>query len=130
MLYWEVCMSKRILIVDDDADSRKLVGRMLEQLGHTPIQFGSGAAALKYLDSHEVELALLDVVMPEMDGYRLLDTLRSSVDRGATPVIMITAKDKDRDFTEGYQHGADYYLTKPFTLEQLRYGLQMLLQQR
>ncbi len=120
-------MSKKILVVDDDTDSRKLVAHMLEQLGYTPVQFGTGSTALKYLDTNTVELALLDVMMPDMDGYRILDTLRSSAERGTTPVIMITAKDKDRDFLEGYQHGADYYLTKPFTLEQLRYGLQMLL---
>lgn len=121
-------MSKKILIVDDDADSRKLVAHMLEQLGYTPVQFSTGATALKYLDTNTVELALLDVMMPEMDGYRILDTLRSSTEQGSTPVIMITAKDKDRDFLEGYQHGADYYLPKPFTVEQLRFGVQMLLQ--
>jgi DNA-binding response OmpR family regulator len=118
---------KLILVVEDDADSRGAICTMLESLGFAHLSFGSAAEALAGIAGTRPDLALLDVMMPGMNGYELLAKLRESGEFAELPVIMITAKDSDSDILEGYQHGADYYITKPFTSRQLEYGLRIFL---
>jgi CheY-like chemotaxis protein len=121
-------MPKNILIVDDDPDNRTALCAMVQALGHSPVDFGSGKAALAFLDSTpNLDLILLDVMMPEMNGYELLGRLRTLEAFGTIPVVMVTACDTDSQVLQGYQQGADYYITKPLTLEQLRYGLELHL---
>lgn len=120
-------MSKSILVVEDDVDARMALCAMLEGLGYSPIPFGSGKDALDGIGQHKIDLALLDVMMPEMNGYELLKSLREIPEYKKLPIIMVTARDDDSDVLEGYQYGADYYITKPFTTEQLRYGLELYL---
>ncbi|MCB0310271.1 MAG: response regulator [Bdellovibrionales bacterium] len=122
----EYC-NKTILVVEDDEDSRNTICTMLEAFGFKFISFPSGKAALEGLRGKTVDLALLDIMMPEMSGYELLEKLREWESFATTPVIMVTAKDQDSEILEGYQHGADYYITKPFTAKQLEYGLRMFL---
>ncbi|NDC37585.1 MAG: response regulator [Proteobacteria bacterium] len=116
-----------VLVVEDDHDSRGAICTMLESLGHAHISFGSAAEALASIQGRHIDLALLDVMMPGMNGYELLTKLRTSPEFEELPVIMITAKDTDQDVLEGYQHGADYYITKPFTARQLEYGIRIFL---
>ena len=66
-------------------------------------------------------------MMPEMNGYELLKQIRGISGFENLPVIMVTAKDEDSEIIEGYQFGADYYITKPFTAKQLEYGLKLFL---
>lgn len=120
-------MSKQILVVEDDADNRFALCAMLQGLGYTPVDFGSGKEALAGIDGQKIDLALIDVMMPEMNGYEVLAALKERAELKGLPIIMVTARDDDSDVLHGYQHGADYYITKPYTSEQLRYGLELYL---
>jgi CheY-like chemotaxis protein len=120
-------MSKTILVVEDDADNRLALCAMLQGLGHTPLSFGSAREALDGLKGVQFAVALLDVMMPEMNGFELMKELKAMPEYKDVPIIMVTARDDDSDVLQGYQHGADYYITKPYTTEQLRYGLELYL---
>lgn len=118
---------KRILVVEDDDDSRSTLCTMLEALGHTFMAFGSPTEAAEQLATMQCDLALLDIMMPEMNGFELLEKIKQVSHLASIPVIMVTAKDKDDDVLEGYQTGADYYITKPYTTEQINYGIQLFV---
>ncbi|MBX7143579.1 MAG: response regulator [Oligoflexia bacterium] len=122
-------MSKKgtILVVEDDADSRSAICTILEALGYSHVSFASGKEALANIKNHQIDLALLDIMMPEMDGYELLREMRKIPSFKELPVIMVTAKDQDSEILEGYQFGADYYIPKPFTSKQLEYGIKLFL---
>ena len=119
--------NKNILVVEDDSDARMLLCLMLESLGLTPIPFESGQCALEKIAELDISLAMLDVMMPNMNGYELLEKLKSFDHFVNVPIIMVTAKDKDTDVMEGYQFGADYYITKPYTLDQIKYAINLYL---
>ena len=116
-----------MLVVEDDADSRTAICTILESLGFGHLSFGSAKEALAGIKGKEIDVALLDIMMPEMNGYELLKEIRKFEEYREIPVIMITAKDTDTEILEGYQHGADYYITKPFTAKQLEYGIKIFL---
>jgi DNA-binding response OmpR family regulator len=87
----------------------------------------SGVDALEVL-THEVpDLVLLDVMMPQMSGIEVLERIKTTHATSRVPVIMVTAKIQDDDVLTGYQHGADYYITKPCTAKQLLYGIGLVL---
>ncbi len=123
-------MSKKILVVEDDNDSREALCTILEFLDYETISFGSPKEALEKLQegSHDLDLALLDIMMPEMSGYELLEELKKNPSLKDIPYIMVTAKDQDSEILTGYKSGADYYITKPFTSEQIKYGLKLFLE--
>jgi DNA-binding response OmpR family regulator len=116
-----------ILVVEDDNDSREALCAVLEKLGYTPISFGDSTQVISGIKGQKLDLALLDIMMPKMNGYELLQELKNIPELKELPVIMVTAKDKDEEVLSGYQHGADYYITKPFTAQQLEYGIKIFL---
>ena len=118
---------KTILVVEDDGDIRAALTTMLEALGFAHASFASAKEALAALKGLKIDLALLDIMMPEMNGYELLKEIKKVPELKELPVIMVTAKDQDSEILEGYQFGADYYITKPFTVKQLEYGLKIFL---
>ena len=118
---------KTILVVEDDSDTRAAICTMLETLGFKHVSFPSAKEALNGIKGLKLDLALLDIMMPEMNGYELMKELKQLPDFKEMPVIMVTAKDQDSEILEGYQIGADYYITKPFTVKQLQYGLKIFL---
>ena len=118
---------KKILVVEDDKDTNAAICTMLEQLGYEHVSFGSAKEALVGVKGSGVALALLDIMMPEMNGYELMKALKGIPEFKDIPVVMVTAKDQDSEILEGYQVGADYYITKPFTMRQLQYGLRIFL---
>lgn len=118
---------KVILVVEDDSDSRAALCTMLEALGYSHLSFASGKEALAAVKGQNIDLALLDIMMPEMNGYEVLRQLKQIPDFKDLPCIMVTAKDQDSEILEGYQYGADYYITKPFTTKQLEYGIKIFL---
>jgi len=118
---------KTVLVVEDDTDSRLTLCTMLEALGFQHASFASAKEALKGIQGKKFDVALLDIMMPEMNGYELLTELRKIPDFKELPVIMVTAKDQDSEILEGYQYGADYYITKPYTTKQLEYGLKIFI---
>ena len=105
---------QKILVVEDDNDSRETLTYMLEGLGYSVVAFASGTEALKDTESLEFDLALLDIMMPGMNGYEVMNALKANPKFSALPIIFVTAKDQDSEVIEGYQGGADYYITKPF----------------
>jgi CheY-like chemotaxis protein len=123
---------KLILVVEDDTDSRSALCTMLEALGFEHLNFSSGKAALvglaeAYAAGKRPDLALLDIMMPEMNGYELLAQMKQKPEFKSLPIIMVTAKDQDSEILEGYQFGADYYITKPFNARQLEYGIKIFI---
>ncbi len=120
-------LNKNILVVEDDADARDTLCMILVSLGYTPVPFADAKEALAGLQDQKIDLALLDILMPEMNGYELLEELRKIPAYTDTPVIMVTAKDGDSEILEGYKYGADYYITKPYTAKQLEYGIRLFL---
>jgi CheY-like chemotaxis protein len=119
--------TKLVLVVEDDPDSRATLCVMIEALGFTPLAFPGGKEALAGIVGKQLSLAFLDVMMPEMNGYELLDKIKEDDQFSSLPVILVTAKDQDSDVLEGYQHGADYYIPKPYTLDQIKYAVKTFL---
>lgn len=106
-------MSEKILIVDDDIDSLKLIGLMLQRHGYEIVAANAGSQALSKASSDHPDLIILDVMMPDMDGYEVCRRLRANPETQAIPIIMFTAKTLVDDKVQGFEAGADDYLTKP-----------------
>jgi CheY-like chemotaxis protein/MinD-like ATPase involved in chromosome partitioning or flagellar assembly len=106
-------MPERILVVDDDVDTLRLVGLMLQRQGYHIIAASSGRQALSMARSDDPDLIILDVMMPDMDGYEVTRRLRADQATAAIPIIMFTAKSQIDDKVTGFEVGADDYLTKP-----------------
>lgn len=104
-------MKQRILVAEDDGDIRSLLKLYLESEGFEVIAAGDGQAALEAAKAQEPDLAILDVMMPKMDGYQLIRALR---ERSDLPVLMLSAKSQDNDKILGLNLGADDYIAKPF----------------
>ena len=124
-------MSKRVLIVDDDPMIRDVLSTMLGAEGYETVTAENGKQAATILDSEERPLnyclIVLDVMMPEMNGLDLLTRLKLHTHTQNIPVLMLTGEDKNDDMMVGYSCGADYYITKPFTRQQLQFGLKTVL---
>lgn len=103
---------KTILIVDDEERIRKMLRLMLENRDYRVFEASNGSEALKAFSAVSPDLVILDVMMPEMDGFTCLKEIREQSD---IPVLMLTAKGEDYDQVEGLQGGADDYVIKPFT---------------
>src|SRR5215468_4464966 len=116
----------RILVVDDNADSVAIMQTILENRGYEVTVALTGAAALEQLKAKPTDLVLLDVMMPEMSGLEVLEQIKADAATRSVPVILVTAKTHDDDVLSGYQYGADYYITKPFTAKQLVYGIDLV----
>lgn len=104
-------MGYQILIADDEAEIRDLLRLYLEKDGYTVIEAEDGAEALEQMKNHEISLAVLDVMMPGIDGFRVLQQIRKEWN---IPVIILSARVSDNDKILGLDLGADDYLAKPF----------------
>ena len=106
-----------IMIVEDDANQRKLMATVLEQYGYNVLQATDGIDALDVLDKKHVDLIILDIMMPRMDGFEFTETLRQS---GCNlPILMVTAKQSPVDKRKGFIIGTDDYMTKPVDEEEM-----------
>ena len=105
-----------ILVVDDDDDIRALVGELLERAGHGVIKAPDGESALKLFYSRKPDLVVLDVSMPGLDGWEVLNRIRELSD---VPVLMLTARAEELEKVRGLRAGADDYVTKPFGRQEL-----------
>jgi two-component system alkaline phosphatase synthesis response regulator PhoP len=120
-------MKDTILVVDDSKDIALISARMLTQRGFAVITACDGQEALAIVARQRPSCMLLDVMMPRMSGLDVLKALKADPATASIPVIMVTAKTTDDDVMHGYQQGADYYITKPFTADQLLYGINLVL---
>ena len=118
-----------ILAVDDNDDSLRIIQAVLENNGYEVTLARNGREAHEQVELEIPRLILLDVMMPEMSGLEVLEQVRENPTTTRVPVIMLTAKAQDEDVISGYQKGADYYITKPFTSKQLLYGIRLVLNQ-
>jgi pilus assembly protein CpaE len=106
-------MTEKILVVDDDLESLKLISLMLRRQGYEVIVANSGSQALLKADIERPNLIILDVMMPDMDGYEVCRRMRANANTRPIPIIMFTAKTLIDDKVAGFEAGADDYLTKP-----------------
>lgn len=119
-----------ILVVEDEAGIARMVQVLLEARGFSTIVTHSGSEALQRLADHPVDLVLLDVMMPGMDGYEVCRRLKADERWRHLPVVMLTAKDTSRDMVLGLEIGADDYITKPFNTDELIARIKVLLRVR
>jgi DNA-binding response OmpR family regulator len=103
-----------ILIVDDEPDIRSILDILLTSKGYSTLQADSGKAALDLVARHHPDLVLLDIIMPDMDGYQVARQLREDPETREMPIIMISARNEDIDEVLGLELGADDYIRKPF----------------
>lgn len=122
--------SQRVLIIDDDAEALRLVGIMLERKGYAIVVAASGRQALEKAVETQPDLIVLDVMMPDMDGYQVAAQLRQHPTTENTPILMFTAKTTVNDKIAGFQAGADDYLTKPIHPAELITHVEALLQRK
>jgi len=120
-------MSERILIVDDDVDTLRLVGLMLQRQGYQVIAASNGTQGLAKAFEERPNLILLDVMMPDMDGYEVTRRLRKNPATASIPILMFTAKTQLDDKVTGFEVGADDYLTKPTHPTELQAHVKTLL---
>lgn len=114
-----------ILVVEDDRNTRKLLSAILSNNGYNVLTATDGEDALSVLEHSHVDLMVIDVMMPKMDGYELTATLR---DAGSQiPMLMLSAKQQVADIKQGFLVGIDDYLTKPFDFEELLLRIKALL---
>ena len=118
-------MSARVLIADDDRAIREALDRALSLEGYDVVQANDGNAALALIESAQPDVAILDVMMPNIDGLTVCRVLRA--ERNRLPVLMLTARTKTPDRVAGLDAGADDYLAKPFDLDELFARLRALL---
>ncbi|MEM8909325.1 MAG: response regulator transcription factor [Bacteroidota bacterium] len=115
----------RILLVEDETNIRELVKMNLELEGYEVISTGNGKEAIKLFHGQHFDLLILDVMLPEVNGFQICEQVRLS--NMTVPIIFLTAKDTALDRVSGLKMGADDYLTKPFNLEELLLRIQNLL---
>ena len=118
-------MNSRILLVEDEENLREAIKLNLELEGYEVEEADTGMKALRKTEEQRFNLIILDVMLPEMDGFTVCQKIRmSDID---TPVIFLTAKDTSQDKVAGFKHGGDDYLTKPFNLEELLLRVKVLI---
>ncbi|MBX9935065.1 MAG: response regulator [Burkholderiaceae bacterium] len=120
-------MPKTILTIDDKTDIRRLVRMTLEFDGYTVLEASSGAEGLALARKRKPDLILLDVMMPEMDGFEVGRILRNDPELTTIPVVMITALDGQADRATGLSTGVRAYLNKPFSPVELLQLIKRLL---
>lgn len=117
---------RRVLIIEDDLTISGNLFSFLETRGFVPDAAYDGRTALTMLSEQRFDVVILDIGLPGMDGYKVLQTLRKQY-RLAVPVLMLTARDSLDDKLAGFSHGADDYLSKPFALAEVQARLQALI---
>jgi len=120
-------MPARILVVDDDNEHARMVQTMLETTGYQTSVVNGGRAALQQTRDAQPDLMILDLVMPGMDGWQVLEQLRAEASTASLPVILLTAKNEAADVAMSWHMGADLYLTKPFSAPALLSFVERLL---
>jgi DNA-binding response OmpR family regulator len=119
-----------VLAADDDEDILELIVFRLEHSGYTVLQARDGAEALDLARRSRPDLAVLDVMMPKLDGFELTRRLREDESTSKMPIILLTARTQEADVQRGFDAGADDYLRKPFSPQELRARVQAILGRR
>lgn len=123
-------LPNHILVVDDHVVARRIIMRILDQAGYDVTGVGSGMEALDVFQRERVDLAILDIGMPEIDGFTLLRMLRELPDGSNLPVIMLTASGRDEDVYAARAAHVDHFLTKPSSSQIIMQTVRDLLEGR
>jgi DNA-binding response OmpR family regulator len=116
--------SPTILLVDDEDSVRKVLTFPLEKDGYTVVQAADGEEALRQFEAATIDLVVLDIMLPRLDGLEVCKRLRAT---STVPIIMLTARDDELDKVIGLELGADDYITKPFSIREFRSRVRALL---
>lgn len=108
-----------ILVADDEEDVRELVAYRLTRSGYGVVEAIDGQQALELARDRKPDLAVLDVMMPRLDGYELTRKLRAEESLRSLPIILLTASAQENDVSRGFEAGADDYMKKPFNPDEL-----------
>ena len=119
-----------VLVADDDDDIRDLVAFRLDRAGSEVLRAGDGQEALDLAKEHKPDLAVLDVMMPKLTGYDVTRELRADAATSRIPVILLTARVQEADVARGFEAGADDYVKKPFSPQELKARVQAVLGRR
>jgi pilus assembly protein CpaE len=120
-------MAPKILIADDDPETLRLVSLMLQRQGYQVVTANNGVQAIGLARVEKPDLMIVDVMMPDLDGFEVVRQLRKNAETATTPILMFTAKSQVEDKVQGYEAGADDYLTKPVHPAELQARLKSLL---
>jgi DNA-binding response OmpR family regulator len=120
-------MAEKTLIIDDDVETLKLVGMMLQRQGYGIVAATSGAQGLTLAENELPDIILLDLMMPQMDGYEVARRLRANPETARIPILMFTARSQIEDRVAGFESGADAYIVKPAHPAELQAQVRSLL---
>ena len=130
MLRDVVTTQRNVLIADDDADTRAIVSSAVQMLGHSVVEASDGRQALTLAGQLAIDMAVLDVMMPELPGTEVCAGIKKLEGGEFIPVLMLTARDSVKDKVTALEGGADDYLTKPFHYQELQARIKALLRVR
>ena len=117
----------RILVVEDDVNTRKLMQAVLSQNGYEPVPAADGVEALDILDKKHIDLILLDIMMPRMDGYEFTEIIRGNQMLRDIPILMVTARETPAETRKGFLIGTDDYMVKPVDEDEMILRIAALL---
>jgi two-component system, sensor histidine kinase and response regulator len=115
----DIIESVTILVVDDNEENLKVVSNLLREKGYRIALATDGKSAIKILATNKIDLILLDIMMPEMDGFEVCKILKEKPETKDIPIIFLTARSETEDIVKGFQIGGVDYVTKPFKKEEL-----------
>jgi len=110
---------KKILVMEDEPDALMMLSMALKSSGYIVFGAPNGEEGLKIFREEKPDMVILDVVMPGMDGWEVLQKIKAGFKSKRVPVIMLTGKSEDADKVKGYDYGADFYVTKPYNIQKL-----------
>jgi len=119
----------KVMTVDDDASSLRLVKAMLIPCGYEVIMVSSGSGVVEHIHTHQPDVVLLDIMMPDTDGYTVLSAIKADEQAAHVPVIMVTSVGMDLNKKLAVELGAADFITKPIDIERLRESVKLCLPQ-
>ncbi|MCD4785051.1 MAG: response regulator [Candidatus Eremiobacteraeota bacterium] len=115
-----------ILIIEDEEQIRKEIRRIVSAPGIHVDEAEDGSSAIMKINNNRYDLVILDLVLPNVDGMDVLREIRDNEEMSELPVVILSSKNKDEDVFEGYRNKTNYYITKPFTEDQLIKGIELI----
>ncbi len=119
--------TKKILLVEDEERIRKIINIIIRGEDIEIDEAEDGAQALEKIKNNDFDLVILDIMIPEIDGFGVLEEIRNTEKTADLPVIIVSARTSDRDILEGLKGGANYYIPKPFEPQELISSLELIL---
>ena len=123
-------MNKKVLVIDDEETIRKFIKIQLVKDGYEVKEAADGEQAMVLLKKIRFDVLICDIMMPKKNGWEVLKEVRLDPKTSEIPVIVLTSKNEDNDMFKGYELGATYYMTKPFTKSQLLFGLNTIFDRK